>query len=116
MTNEQKQHISRSLADEKQELQQLEAGQWPKWAKWPGRHLPEKISLDERRRYADWCLRAVLYSILPTLPGDLQTEVQACYDLREHIWSEAYRKAYYAAQQQQQASPECLQASDSLSS
>jgi hypothetical protein len=110
MTNEQKEQAQWRIDYEQHELQQLEAGQWPAWAKRLGR--AETPLLDQRRMYADWCLKTVLTALLPILPKALRVTVQACFDLRERIWSEEYMNAYY--QKQKEASPECLAASDSL--
>jgi hypothetical protein len=109
MTNDQKERVQWHLALERRELQQLEAGQRPPWAVRPDR--PQEIPLDLNRRctYAEWCLKRVLIALLPTLPADLRTAVQACLDLREHIWSREYMNAYYA---QKETSPECLAASE----
>lgn len=110
MTNDQKERAQFTLAYEQHELQQLKAGQWPAWANRLGR--TETPSLDQRRMYADWCLKAVLTALLPALPKALRVTVQACLDLRERVWSEEYLNNYYQAQQK--ASPECLAAADSL--
>lgn len=110
MTNEQKKWAHVRMTVEQRELQQLEAGQWPEWAKYTERTGPPP--LDTRRRCADWCLITVLKALLPTLPAHLRIPVQACLDLRERIWSEEYLNAYYDAQQK--TSPACLAASDSL--
>lgn len=110
MNNEQKKWAHWRLANELHELQQLEAGQWPAWARRVNRG--ESPALDQRRMYADWCLTAVLRALLPTVPKPLRVLVQTCLDLRERMWSEAYMNAYYDAQQQ--TSPESLAASDSF--
>lgn len=110
MTSDQKEWVQSRLAREQDELQHLEAGQWPVWVTHRGRG--KTPSLDERRMYADWCLKAILMALLPTLPKALRVTVQACFDLRERIWSIEYMNVYHEAQQK--ASPECLAASDSL--
>ncbi len=109
MTQEQKEEAQWHIACELRELQQLEAGQWPEWAKHAERTNPP--ALEQRRRYADWCLKAVLVALLPTLPKALRVSVQACCGLREHIWSVEYMNTYFA---QKEASSECLPASNSL--
>lgn len=69
-------------------------------------------TLDMRRDRADWQMVHLLREIIPLLPNDLRTEVQACLSLNDHVWSPEYSQAYYRAQKE--ASPSCLQASDSL--
>jgi hypothetical protein len=49
--------------------------------------------------------------LIPMLPNNLQVDLQACYDLREQVWSENYENGYHA---QQKTSPSCLQALDSF--
>jgi hypothetical protein len=110
MTNDQKKWVHWRIVGEQQELQQLEAGQWPEWAKHTERTGPP--TLDVRRKCADWCLKAVLFALLPTLPKALRTTVQACFDLRERIWSTEYMNAYFQAQKE--TSPRSLQAPDSF--
>jgi len=68
--------------------------------------------LREQRQCVDWQLCLLLCGLLPTLPQDVRAQVQACYDLREQVWSTEYMNAYHAAQKE--ASPSCLAASDSL--
>jgi hypothetical protein len=80
-----------------QELQRLEAGHAGHVCSLPG---AASLSLEERRMQADWCLTSVLKALLPTLPKDLRASVQACYDVRERIWSREYLEAYYRAQQE----------------
>lgn len=103
------QRMQWTLEAQMQELQQLEAREWPRWLT---SHEEGTIPLETLRTYADWCLNAILRELLPTLPEDLRVQAQACYDLREHLWSMPYLEAYYQAQQK--ASSECLPASNSL--
>ena len=100
MTNGQKDLIHLSIEQTHDALQRLVEG-----------HDPTAASLSDRRDYACWELNYLLSHLIPSLPSDLQAEVQACYDLREYIWGEEYRHAYST---QQKTSPECLAASDSL--
>ena len=111
MKKEQKAYVQWCANLQQQELQQLERGEWPEWATHRTRALSP--TLNERRMYADWCLDAILRSLVSTLPGDIRAMVQACCDLRERIWSTAYLNAYYD-QAHKETSPHCLQASDSL--
>lgn len=97
------------LEHQHQELEQLEVGEWPAWCV-EDRSTPP--GLDIRRRYADWCLLAVLRALVPVVPRSLRGVVQTCLDMRERIWSSEYRSAYYHLREK--ASPECLPASDSL--
>ena len=110
MKSEQKEHVQWVINREFQELQQLEAGQYPAWRKWPDHQLPDAPSLDELRMYADWCLHAVLRAITPTLPEDLRKAAQACFGMREQIWSTEYGDAYYQANKK--ASPKSLATAD----
>jgi hypothetical protein len=101
MTNDQKQHarICAEIAQEK--LQQIVSG-----------HYPYAQALHERRECVDRHICYLLSGLISTLPKDVRTQVQACYDLREQVWSKEYMSNYYDAQKE--ASPLCLAASDSL--
>jgi hypothetical protein len=100
MTNEQKKQTQHSIHVAQDALQRIVQGQDPHASK-----------LGDRRDFADWELNYLLRNLIPALPADLRADVQACYDLREQVWSDDYREAYYA---QQKTSPSCLAASDSL--
>src|SRR5258708_29593122 len=76
MTNEQKQDVQWNIRYAQQKLQAIEAGQ----------HADAQTVAD-RRMYADWQLCRLLHKIAPALPNDLRAEVEACYALRETIWS-----------------------------
>lgn len=101
MDKEQKKLALGTINRKYQELQQLEAGQNPAW-----RTCPDPPSLEERCMYADWNLKEVLRAILPALPKDLREAAQACFDLRNQIWSMEYLVAYRRAKKE--ASPDSL--------
>lgn len=98
MDKKQKALIQWGIRRNLHELATLEAGQYPEWAKAFDQH--EALSLEKRRMYADWCLNGVLRGLLPALPKDLRTQVEACIETRQRIWSEEYQKAYYQAQKE----------------
>jgi hypothetical protein len=101
MTKDQKHyaHIATQVAQE--QLQRIANGQY-KYAQ----------ALHERRHCVDRHICYLLDHLISTLPKEVRAEVQACYNLREQVWSEEYMTSYYA--EQEKASPSCLQASDSL--
>jgi hypothetical protein len=99
MTNEQKQRISMSITVARDALQRIVEGE------------AEAENLSQRRDRADWEVCWLFNKLIPMLPNDLQASLQACYDLREQVWSEDYRNGYYT---QQETSPSCLQALDSF--
>ena len=101
MTKGQKQWATTSIHVVQEGLQTIVNGQHE------SAHL-----LDKRRQYADWELCYLLRELIPTLPQTVREQVQACYDLREQVWSAEYAKDYYDAQEK--ASPSCLAAADSL--
>jgi hypothetical protein len=99
MTNEQKQRISISITVARDALQRMVDGE------------AETENLSQRRDRADWEVCWLFKKLIPVLPNNLQAGLQACYDLREQVWSDDYRDGYFA---QQETSPSCLQASDSF--
>ena len=102
MRNDQKRRAQTSIRIAQEELQQIASGC----------RNERTLDLSERREQADWQMCYLLRNLIETLPQNIGAQVQACSDLRNHLWSEEYRRTYYAAQEK--ASPSCLQASDSL--
>lgn len=73
-------------------------------------YVSSQLNLDDRWSQADWQICSLLKHLIPVLPESLREQVQACYDLREQVWSTEYMNAYYEAQRQaqQKTSPESL--------